>query len=283
MIGEIDFVDVSQAIEGGYHYLIPLIDAKDSNLELAIKFDKVANINGKYYVTDEYCSPKKTDDLAINRIIDYVIFEPQAVQNILKYIEYAEGVFFLNGLKIGTCSRGHFFVYEKGVKRSLWGQFEIKANTPFRLFINKKEYESIINRREESKLCDQLEKEGHTLSSLYKQLNSSLFKQINGNEIDYKQLREWQERADKEDGKPTLEQLQAENEALKLRIAELAESQSLATCEISSKSKAPIAATFKAIRALAPDITIDAIESQTQLDGNPVSRSTIANYLNGKI
>lgn len=85
------------------------------------------------------------------------------------------------------------------------------------------------------------------------------------------------------DGKPTLEQLQAENEALKLRIAELAESQALATCEISSKSKAPIAATFKAIRALAPDITIDAIESRTQLDGNSVSRSTIANYLNGKI
>lgn len=85
------------------------------------------------------------------------------------------------------------------------------------------------------------------------------------------------------DGKPTLEQVKTENEVLKLRIAELEAAQIVANSEISSKSKAPITATFKAIRTLAPNLTVDAIEAQTQLDGNPVSRSTIANYLNGKI
>jgi hypothetical protein len=72
--------------------------------------------------------------------------------------------------------------------------------------------------KEESDFCNHLEKEGHTLASLYRQLNNN---ETQKRQIDRKQLREWQERAAIEDGKPTAEQLQQQLDAANKRISEL--------------------------------------------------------------
>lgn len=84
-----------------------------------------------------------------------------------------------------------------------------------------------------------------------------------------------------QDGKPTVEQLQQKLDEANLRIAELEAMHAQAICEISPKSKAPIAATFKAIKDIYPELTIDNILNQTELNGTPVSRAAIAKYLSG--
>ncbi len=83
------------------------------------------------------------------------------------------------------------------------------------------------------------------------------------------------------DGKPTAEQLKHQLDEAKARLAELEAMQVQAICEISPKSKGPIAATFKAIKDIYPELTIDNILNQTELNGTPVSRAAIAKYLSG--
>jgi hypothetical protein len=220
MIGEIDFVDVSQAIEEfGYYHLIFLIDAKEGGLELAIQFNKIADENKVYFLNDEYVFSKNERHQAINRLVDYVVFEPIMVEDIIKAgISYDDGLFFLDGKKMSSVTWGHMFVYEKGLRRSIWGDFQLNKSRPFRLYITKKQYETMKKNKEETDFCNQLEKEGHTLASLYRQLNNN---ETQKRQVDYKQLREWQERAAIEDGKPTAEQLQQQLDAAKARIAEL--------------------------------------------------------------
>jgi hypothetical protein len=219
MIGEIEFIDVSKIIkEYDYHFLALLLSAINEEIEIAIKFDIFDAPNNNYYITDEYIFYKKTDDFAIKRLIDYVVLEPQSIKTIIRAIEYQEGVFFLNQNQINTVNLGRLFVYEKGIRRSIWGNFELESSKPFRLYVSKKDYESIKANKEDAIFCDQLEKEGHTLASLYRQLNNN---ETQKRQVDYKQLREWQERAAIEDGKPTAEQLQQQLDAAKARIAEL--------------------------------------------------------------
>lgn len=90
--------------------------------------------------------------------------------------------------------------------------------------------------------------------------------------------------------KPTYEQLELINQQLQqqldeanARISDLEEATKQTTKEVSPKSKAPIAATFRAIKDIYPDLTIDNVVNQTQLNGEEVSRAAIANYLAGKI
>jgi hypothetical protein len=219
MIGEIEFIDVSKIIkEYDYHFLALLLSAINEEIEIAIKFDIFDAPNNNYYITDEYISYKKSDDFAIKRLIDYVVLEPQSIKTIIRAIEYQEGVFFLNQNQINTVNLGRLFVYEKGIRRSIWGNFELESSKPFRLYVSKKDYESIKANKEDAIFCDQLEKEGHTLASLYRQLNNN---ETQKRQVDYKQLREWQERAAIEDGKPTAEQLQQQLDEANARIAEL--------------------------------------------------------------
>lgn len=125
-------------------------------------------------------------------------------------------------------------------------------------------------------LFDEIERTTHSAITL--EAYQTLQTENKRLEIENKDMRDRLEK-----GRGFYSEIQRQLVEASARIAELEAIQPQQQHEISPKSKAPIAATFKAIRALAPDLTIDAIEAQTQLDDNPVSRSTIANYLKGNI
>ncbi len=78
---------------------------------------------------------------------------------------------------------------------------------------------------------------------------------------------------------PTIEQLQAENEALKQRIEELEANQIADNSEPTAKSKTSINAFFMALNASYNNLDVQKITNKSNELGNPVSEAVIYKYL----